>query len=207
MMEVNSSPISELSTPLLGTTQQEEGVQTKSIPNSEEETETSSQFRFHNPRWLCYQRIVLGLSLPPLYFLAVEMTKEHCYFCHRAIDDSSNTCIVVAAALWGSLMATLYEQCNRNHHCCASVFGGALAASGSLYTMWMLLESIASNDVVFLFALLVGVLGAMPGILLYFVAKIFCSEFSKQTNVGNEATRERVMSADTVTEVEEEMIV
>ncbi|KAL3934270.1 MAG: hypothetical protein SGBAC_009972 [Bacillariaceae sp.] len=201
-----ASPISELATPLLGTAQAEDEVRIKSIkpiPASVEETESSSRSRRHSPKWQCYQRIVVLLSLPPLYFLAIEMTKEHCYFCHRAIDDSSNAYIIVAAALWGSLIATLYE-CNRKH-CCGSIFGGALAASGSLFTMWMLLKNMASNDVVFLFALLVGVLGAMPGILFCFVAKVLCDEYNHAKDTRD--TRERIMSAGTVPEVEEETIV
>ena len=62
-----------------------------------------------------------------------------------------------------------------------AIIGGALAASGSLFTMWMLLKSITTGDVVFVFALVVGVLGAMPGIMLYYVAKILCIELYRST--------------------------
>lgn len=208
-MEVNSSPDSELTSPLLATLPQPEddndGIRIQLIRTSNEEVRNLLGFRIRQRRWLrCYQNIVLALSLPPLYFLAMEMTQEHCHFCQHAIDDNpSNPYIIVAAALWGSLMVTLYDR----SHLWASIFGGAVAASGSLFTMWMLLKSITSNDVVFVFALLVGILGAMPGIMIHFVAKILCEEWSRSApsiQSQPKRARERIMSDGTVPEVVEE---
>jgi hypothetical protein len=47
---------------------------------------------------------------------------------------------------------------------------------GSFFMMWMLLKSISTNVVVFLFAIVVGILGAMPGLLTYFVVRIMSDE-------------------------------
>ena len=205
----NNTEEQQLSSPLLGTQHHEnDGILETVIRTTEVETLDS---RIRHRKWLkCYQRMVICLSLPPLYFLAMEMTKEHCHFCHEKIDDSHNVYIIMAAAVWGSFMATLYEACgSRKHSWCGSIIGGALAASGSLFTMWMLLKSITTGDVVFVFALVVGVLGAMPGIMLYYVAKILCIELYRSTvplpatatiQSHPKVSRERIMSDNTFQE-------
>ena len=208
----------DLTAPLL-----EDNAGIQAITPSSEEMESLLASRIRKRRWMrCYQKLILALSLPPLYFLAMEMTKEHCHFCHHSLDDNgSNLYIIVAAAVWGSLMASLYEGCGYwKHSWCASIVGGALAASGSLFTMWMLLKSIATNDVVFVFALVVGILGSMPGIMVYYVAKILCNEWNKQTTTvpavtshtslqtHDKSPRERFLSDGTVPEhADEEEIV
>ena len=75
------------------------------------------------------------------------------------------------AAICGGLGALLYRDSSLNLYWLAQLMEGCISAAlGSLFTIWMLLQSIPSN-VAFLFVF-VGILGAMPFVVVYFLLQI-----------------------------------
>lgn len=147
----------------------------------------------------------------PVYFLALEMTAEHCHFC----QTKSVAYYVVTAAVCGGTGATLYGYSRRYWY--ARCIAGVVAALGSLFVMRMILKSISSNAVVFFFAMVVGIFGAMPGFLTYFLLTTVlqecrCSCIATNTHDGEEeivplvkVTLHNVISTNTVGLEEEEM--
>jgi hypothetical protein len=118
------------------------------------------------------KKLAILMGTIPVYFLALEMTPEHCNFCRTEKDATAS--YFAAAAACGGIGATLYGYSCRDWF--ARLIGGAVAALGSFFMMWMLLKSISTNVVVFLFAIVVGILGAMPGLLTYFIVKLMSDE-------------------------------
>jgi hypothetical protein len=123
-------------------------------------------------QWAIRKKLAILMGTIPVYFLALEMTSEHCHFCRTEKDATAS--YFAAAAACGGIGATLYGYSCR--HWFARFIGGAVAALGSFFMMWMLLKSISTNVVAFLFAIVVGILGAMPGLLTYFVVRIMSDE-------------------------------
>jgi hypothetical protein len=78
------------------------------------------------------------------------------------------------------------------------LLGGSISALGSLFTNWMLLTSIPAN-LAFLFVF-VGILGAMPGVVIYFLLKVISDEcFESDLDDYDEIaplTKIRITSAD-----------
>jgi hypothetical protein len=78
------------------------------------------------------------------------------------------------------------------------LLGGSISALGTLFTNWMLLTSIHTN-LAFLFVF-VGILGAMPGVVIYFLLKVISDEcFESDVDDYEEIaplTKIRIASAD-----------
>lgn len=108
------------------------------------------------------------LGVVPVGLFALEMVPERCHLC---LDHVELDTYFVVVALCGGVGATLYSAEFWNYSA-ARFLGGAVAALGSLFTVWMILQSggLALPFVV------VGVLGAMPGVAVYFLVKILSDE-------------------------------
>jgi hypothetical protein len=115
------------------------------------------------------QKIALFTGIVPVCVFALEMIPERCHVC---IDGVELDAYFFTAAFCGGLGAVLYGD--SLDYWMARVVGGSIGALGSLFTIWMLLQSIASN-LAFLFVF-VGILGAMPGFVAYFIVKILSDE-------------------------------
>lgn len=119
----------------------------------------------------CRQLIGLAMGFIPVMIFALEMIPERCNIC---LPDVELDAYFFTAAICGGLGAVLFGNGSNNNNIVdywmARAIGGAIAALGSLFTIWMLLQSIDSN-LAFLF-IFVGILGAMPGLVTYFLIKI-----------------------------------
>jgi hypothetical protein len=120
-------------------------------------------------RLSCRQRLGLLIGIVPVVLFSFEMVDEWCHVC---LDDVEIDAYFFTAAFCGGLGAVMYGTSMDYWH--ARMVGGAISALGSLFTIWLLLSSISSN-LGFLF-LFLGILGAMPGFLAYFLVLILTDE-------------------------------
>jgi hypothetical protein len=116
------------------------------------------------------QQIAIAVGILPVCIFGLEMIPERCNVCLEGVKLDS---YFLTAAICGGLGALLYGD-SLDSYWLARLMGGAISALGSLFTIWMLLQSIPSN-VAFLF-LFVGLLGAMPGVVAYFLIRIVSDE-------------------------------
>jgi hypothetical protein len=121
----------------------------------------------------CSFRRTVGLMLGvlPVVLFALEMIPQRCNLCLDGRVELGTYFVLVA--LCGGFGAILYSNEYWNYSL-ARLLGGAVAALGALFTCWMILRTITSN--LAFFFLFVGILGAMPGLLVYFVVKILSDE-------------------------------
>eukprot|EP00536_Pseudo-nitzschia_multiseries_P004856 jgi/Psemu1/11068/gm1.11068_g len=120
----------------------------------------------------------LGISLctVPVGVFALEMIPELCNMC---LDEVELETYFVASAVCGGLGAVaLLDDDPSREYLAAKFMGGAASSLGALFTVWMVLRSIASDSVVVAVMVLffAGAFGAMPGVLVYFVVKIVSDE-------------------------------
>jgi hypothetical protein len=101
------------------------------------------------------------------------------------------------AAMCGGLASVMYGD--SLDYWMPRLVGGSISALGSLFTVWMLLKSVPTN-LAFLFVF-VGILGAMPGVMIYFFMKIIADEcFPAEVDDFDEIaplTKVRITSANT----------
>mmetsp|Transcript_2941 Transcript_2941/g.5315 ORF Transcript_2941/g.5315 Transcript_2941/m.5315 type:complete len:259 (+) Transcript_2941:87-863(+) len=116
------------------------------------------------------QIFALCLGVFPVCVFALEMIPERCNLC---LDHVELDTYFVVVALCGGFGAILYSE-EFWDYSVARFMGGCVAALGSLFTMWMILQTIHGNLAFLLF--FVGILGAMPGVLVYFVIKVVSDE-------------------------------
>jgi hypothetical protein len=114
------------------------------------------------------QKIALAIGILPVGIFALEMIPERCQVC---LEDVELDAYFFTAAICGGLASVLFGW---EDYWMARFCGGSIAALGSLFTIWMLLQSIPSN-LAFLFVF-IGILGAMPGFVAYFIVKIMSDE-------------------------------
>ena len=105
----------------------------------------------------------------PVAVCSLEMIPDRCHICR---DDMELDAYFFMAAVCGGFAAVIYG--NTLDYWMPRLLGGSISALGSLFTIWMLLTSIPSN-LAFLF-FFVGILGAMPGVVIYFLMKIVADE-------------------------------
>jgi hypothetical protein len=131
--------------------------------------------------------VALVLAILPLAVFVLETTTrstannnndENCRRCILLSHWKVETCIGMVA-VFGGFGALLYSNEYWNYSL-ARWLGGFIASLGSLLTIWMVSQNLA-GDSNFLFvlwvSLFVGILGTMPGIVVYFVAKIATDEW------------------------------
>ena len=114
-----------------------------------------------------YMGLLVGM-LPTVLF-AFEMVDEWCHVC---LDDVEIDVYFFTAAFCGGIGAVLFGEDSKHWH--ARLIGGSIAALGSLFTIWMLLSSVSSK--LGLLFVVLGLVGAMPGFVAYYVIKIMTHE-------------------------------
>lgn len=115
------------------------------------------------------QRVAVVVGVLPVAICSLEMIPDRCRICRQDVQMDA---YIFTAAICGGFAAVIYG--NSLDYWMPRLVGGASAALGSLFTNWMLLTSIPSN---WAFLLIVfGVLGAMPGLVIYFSLKIMADE-------------------------------
>lgn len=124
------------------------------------------------PQEICSKRkfIALLLGTLPVILCALEMIPERCQLCRESTEFDA---YIFTAAICGGAGAVLYGT-SLVDYWLPRLAGGSFAALGSLFTIWMLLTDFPS-DLAFLFVF-VGILGAMPGVLTYYILKIIGDE-------------------------------
>jgi hypothetical protein len=137
------------------------------------ESSNSNMMKEHSvpppQRLSCRQRLGLFIGIVPVVLFSFEMVDEWCHVC---LDDVEIDAYFFTAAFCGGLGSVMCGTSMDYWH--ARMVGGAISALGSLFTIWMLLSSISSNwGILFLF---LGILGAMPGFLSYFLITILTDE-------------------------------
>mmetsp|Transcript_4264 Transcript_4264/g.10299 ORF Transcript_4264/g.10299 Transcript_4264/m.10299 type:complete len:240 (+) Transcript_4264:172-891(+) len=119
--------------------------------------------------------LAVSLCTVPVGVFALEMIPERCNMC---LDEVELETFFVASAVCGGFGAILFVGDDLWDYFVAKFLGGAASSLGALFTVWMVLRSIASESIVVavMVLLLVGSLGAMPGVLVYFLVKIVSDE-------------------------------
>ena len=116
--------------------------------------------------------IALSLCIVPIIIFSVGRIPERCKIC---LDDVELTTYFVISALCGGFGAALLGH-DFAEYFLARFLGGAVGSLGALFTILMILEAIPPVNVLHVAFLSIGVLGAMPGLLLYFLVKIVSDE-------------------------------
>lgn len=119
--------------------------------------------------------LALSLCMIPVGLFALEMIPERCKICLESVELDT---YFVASALCGGFGAILLFGDDFWEYCLAKFTGGAVSSLGALFTVWMMLQSIPSGSImvavlVFFFA---GILGALPGVVVYLLFKIISDE-------------------------------
>jgi hypothetical protein len=154
-------------------------------PKPDDEEETSCL-----PRPTRRQQGAFCMAFLPVAFFSFKMIPSVCHtLCLQ--DEGEMDAYFFTAAFLGGLGATLYNTSTPYWH--ARFIGGAIAAIGSLFTNWMLLSSATGNSGTSasssssssslsssILAIALGVLGmivgAMPGVVAYFIICIVSDE-------------------------------
>ena len=124
-------------------------------------------------RFSLRQKLGLLVGILPVCMFGLEMIPERCHVCLEGIRLDS---YFLAAATCGGFGALLFGTSSMDSYWLARFLGGATSALGSLFMMWMLLQTIPSDSLVIVGILLGAIIGAMPGILVYFLIKIVSDE-------------------------------
>ncbi len=140
------------------------------------------------------QRVAIVIGTLPVAICSLEMIPDRCHLCRQ---DMELDAYFFTAAMCGGFAAVIYGD--SLDYWMPRLLGGSISALGSLFTVWMLLTSVPTN-LAFLFVF-VGILGAMPGIVIYFLLKIVADEcFASDVEDDYEEiaplTKIRITSAD-----------
>lgn len=118
--------------------------------------------------------LAIFLCIIPVGLFAMEMIPERCKIC---LDHVELDTYFVISALCGGFGATLLSH-DFWEYSLARFLGGAVSSLGALFTIWMILQAIppSSSNIVAIMFIFVGILGAMPGVVVYFLVKIVSDE-------------------------------
>lgn len=116
--------------------------------------------------------MAFSLCIFPIIVFTLEMIPERCNICLENVELNA---YFVMTALCGGFGATLLSH-DFAEYFLARFLGGAVSSIGALFTIWMILKEILPNNVLNVIFLLVGILGAMPGLVVYFLVKIISDE-------------------------------
>lgn len=120
-------------------------------------------------RWSIRQRLAIVIGILPVAICSLEMIPDRCHLCR---EEMALDAYFFTAAMCGGFASVIYGD--SLDYWMPRLVGGSISALGSLFTVWMLLKSVPTN-LAFLFVF-VGILGAMPGVLIYFLMKIVADE-------------------------------
>ena len=115
------------------------------------------------------QRLAILIGILPVAICSLEMIPDRCHLCR---EEMALDAYFFTAAMCGGFASVIYGD--SLEYWMPRLVGGSISALGSLFTVWMLLKSVPTN-LAFLFVF-VGILGAMPGVLIYFLMKIVADE-------------------------------
>lgn len=116
--------------------------------------------------------IALLLCIFPVGIFALEMVPERCKIC---FGDVELNIYFITSALCGGFGAVLLNR-DFEEYVVARFLGGSVGSTGALFTIWMILKEIPPNNILHSIFLLVGIFGAMPGLIVYFLVKIVSDE-------------------------------
>jgi len=116
--------------------------------------------------------VALSLCIVPVVIFAFEMVPERCKIC---LDNVELNTYFATSALCGGFGAVLLSR-DFEEYVMARFLGGSVGSVGALFTIWMILKEMPPNNIIHALFLLVGILGAMPGLIIYFLVKIVSDE-------------------------------
>jgi len=116
--------------------------------------------------------IAFSLCTMPVIVFAFEMIPERCNIC---LDNVELNTYLVTSALSGGFGATLLSH-DFAEYLLARFLGGTVGSLGALLTVYMMLIALPLINVLNVVSILVGILGAMPGLVVYFLVKIVSDE-------------------------------
>lgn len=117
--------------------------------------------------------VALVLCTLPIIIFSVEMIPGRCKIC---LDNVELTTYFVTSALCGGIGAMLLSH-DWSKYSFARFLGGAIGSIGALFTMWMIMQTLPPIDVLGFIFPIVGMVGAMPGLIAYFLVKTVLDEF------------------------------
>jgi hypothetical protein len=147
-------------------------------------------------RLITRQRVAVVVGALPVTICSLEMIPDRCRICRQDVQMDA---YIFTAAICGGFAAVIYGK--SLEYWMPRLVGGASAALGTLCTNWVLLSSIPSKWAFLLIVL--GALGAMPGLVIYFSLKIIADEcFASDAVIEDEyeeiapLTKIRMVSGD-----------
>ena len=121
------------------------------------------------------QRVAVVIGVLPVAICSLEMIPNRCRICR---EDVQMDTYIFTAAICGGFGAVIYGS--SLDYWMPRLVGGASAALGSLFTNWMVLTSIPAKWSFLL--IFFGIMGAMPGVVIYFTLKIVADECFKNSD-------------------------
>lgn len=116
--------------------------------------------------------IAFSLCTLPTILFSLEMIPERCKICLDSVEIKT---YFFASAMCGGFGAVLLSHdCSK--YLLARFLGGIVGSLGALFTSWMILQTLPPINILNAIFLLVGMVGAMPGFIVYFLVKIVSDE-------------------------------
>ena len=143
------------------------------------------RIRDHRRRLSSRQRLAVFIGVLPVALCSLEMIPDKCRICQ---EDNQMDAYIFTAAICGGFGAVIYGT--SLDYWMPRLVGGAFSALGSLCTNWMVLTSIPAKWSFLL--ILFGILGAMPGVVIYFTLKIVADECFESSDKDLEDEYEEV---------------
>jgi len=131
------------------------------------------------------QRVAIVIGMLPVAICSLEMIPDRCRICRKDVQMDA---YIFTAAICGGFGAVIYGS--SLDYWMPRLVGGASAALGSLFTNWMVLTSIPAKWSFLL--LFFGILGAMPGVVIYFTLKIVADECFENSDEDLEEEYEEI---------------
>lgn len=124
--------------------------------------------------FLSVVKYTIGFSfcILPTVIFSLEMVPETCKIC---LDNVELTAYFAVTSLCGGVGATLLSN-DFAEYFLAKFLGGTVGSLGALFITWMILREIPPTNALNIIFLSVGILGAMPGVVVYFLVKIASDE-------------------------------
>lgn len=166
---------------IIGRTSEDSSVPCKKRRISDEITRAIKTYQLvvalneHRSRsWASILRFVIALMLCtlPIIVFSLEMIPGRCKIC---LDNVELETYFVASAMCGGIGASLLRHdCSK--YSFARFLGGAIGSIGALFTIWMIMQTLPPINILDFIFPIVGMVGAMPGLIAYFLVKTLLDE-------------------------------